>query len=57
MFLFEQEISRANGNFICVSFDLQKVLSTPQRQNMNLYYNREYSMFNLTIYESGQGRN
>jgi len=38
MFLFEQELSRVNGNFICVSFALQKVLSTPQGQNMNLYY-------------------
>ncbi|CAI6353219.1 unnamed protein product [Macrosiphum euphorbiae] len=53
MFLFEQEISRANRNFICVSFDLQKLLNTPQEQNMNLYYSRKYSMFNLTIYESG----
>ncbi|KAL4104361.1 hypothetical protein QTP88_019662 [Uroleucon formosanum] len=53
MILFEQEISRANGNFICVSLDLQKLLSTPQEQNMNLYYSRKYSMFNLTISKSG----
>lgn len=53
MFLFDQEISKANGNFVCVRFDLQKVLNTPQGQNMNLYYSHKYSMLNLTIYESG----
>lgn len=30
MFLFDQQLSsKAKGNFICVSFDLQKVLNTP----------------------------
>jgi len=53
MFLFDQNLSKANGNFLCASFDLQKVLNTPQGQNMNLYYSRKYSMFNLTVYESG----
>ncbi|KAF0706736.1 Uncharacterized protein FWK35_00037535 [Aphis craccivora] len=53
MFLYDQNLSKAKGNFICISFDLQKVLNTPQGQNMNLYYSRKYSMFNLTVYESG----
>lgn len=53
MFLSDQDLSKAGGNhFICASFDLQKILNTPQGQNMNLYYGRKYNMFNLTIYES-----
>lgn len=46
MFLLDQNFSKAEGDFICVSFDLQKVLNTPQGQNMNLYCSRKYSMFN-----------
>ncbi|KAF0714952.1 Uncharacterized protein FWK35_00033727, partial [Aphis craccivora] len=53
MFLFDQNLSKAHGNFLCISFDLQKVLNTPQGQNMNLYYSRKYSVFNCTVYESG----
>lgn len=30
MFLFDQELSKAGGDFICASFDLQKALNTPQ---------------------------
>lgn len=37
---------------LCVSFDLQKVLNTPKGDNMNLYYSRKFSTYNLTIYES-----
>jgi hypothetical protein len=44
-------LSKADGNFICISFDLQKVLNTPQGQYMSLYYSYNYSMFNLIIYE------
>jgi len=53
MFLFDQNLSKAKGNFLCVSFDLPKVLNIPQGQIMNLYYSLKYSMFNLTVYESG----
>jgi len=53
MFIFNQYLSIARSNFLCISFDLQKVLNTPQGQNMNLYYSRKYSVFNCTVYESG----
>ncbi|CAI6362396.1 unnamed protein product [Macrosiphum euphorbiae] len=53
MFLFDQQISKCKGNFLCSSFDLQKVLSSPSGQNMNLYYSRKFSSYNCTIYESG----
>jgi hypothetical protein len=52
-FIFDQELSECDGNFLCLSFDLQKVLSTPYSDNMNLYYSRKYSIYNCTIYESG----
>lgn len=52
-FIFDQELSKCDGNFLCVSFDLQKVLSTPYSDNMNLYYSRKYSTYNCTVYESG----
>jgi len=41
-----------NTMSLCVSFDLQKVLNTPKSDNMNLYYSRKFSTYNLTIYES-----
>jgi len=54
MFLFDQQLSKAMGNFCCTSFDLQKVLNTPYAPNvMNLYYSRKYSFYNCTLYESG----
>ncbi|KAF0706908.1 Uncharacterized protein FWK35_00037669 [Aphis craccivora] len=53
MFLFDQQISKCEGNFLCSCFDLQKVLSSPSGQNMNLYYSRKFSSYNCTIYESG----
>ncbi|XP_045506274.1 uncharacterized protein LOC123702542 [Colias croceus] len=42
-----------NGNILCVSFDLQKVLNTPYGQSMLLYYSRKLAVYNLTFYESG----
>jgi len=51
MFLFDQRLSKAMGNFCCTSFDLQKVLNTPNV--MNLYYSRKYSFYNCTLYEYG----
>ncbi|KAL4142302.1 hypothetical protein QTP88_004788 [Uroleucon formosanum] len=53
MFLFDQQISKCKGIFLCSSFDLQKVLSSPLGQNMNLYYSRKFSSYNCTIYGSG----
>lgn len=29
MFLFDQQISKCKWNFLCLSFDLQKVFSSP----------------------------
>lgn len=51
MFLKYQN-SLDNATSLCVSFDLQKVLNTPKGDNMNLYYSRKFSTYNLTIYES-----
>lgn len=38
-----------------ISFDLQKVLSTPHGDNMLLGYSRKLAVYNLTLYESGTG--
>jgi len=54
IFLFDQQLSKAMGNFCCTIFDLQKVLNTPYAPNvMNLYYSRKYSFYNCTVDESG----
>lgn len=53
IFIFDQNLSKANENYLCISNYLQKVLNTPQGQNMNLYYSRKYSVFNCSVYESG----
>ncbi|CAI6354896.1 unnamed protein product [Macrosiphum euphorbiae] len=53
MFLFDQQLSKAGGDFVCSSFDLQKVLNTPMGPHINLYYSRKYSYYNCSIYESG----
>lgn len=39
-------------DFICASFDLEKVLTTPNGDSMLLYYSRKYAVYNLTVYES-----
>jgi len=38
LFLFDQQLSKAGGHFLCSSFDLQKVLNTPMGAHTNLYY-------------------
>lgn len=55
-FLFNQELSKEIGNFLCVSFNFQKVLNTPHSTNTNLYYSRKYSTYNCIIYESGTAK-
>lgn len=50
MFLKYQK--RIDNSTLCVSFDHQKVLNTPKGDNMNLYYSRKFSTYNLTIYEN-----
>lgn len=51
-FLKNQKKGLKEENFLCVSFDLQKVLSTPHGDNLLLYYARKYSFYNLTVYEN-----
>nr|CAI5822717.1 unnamed protein product [Callosobruchus analis] len=51
LFLAEQSRSSDNG-FIVVSFDLQKVLGTPQGPSMTFGFSRKYAVYNFTIYES-----
>lgn len=46
-FIFDQKLSKCDGNFFCLSFDIQKMLSTPYLNNMNLYYSRKYSTSNV----------
>lgn len=53
MFLFDQQLSKAGGDFVCSSFDLQKVLNTLMGPHMNLYFDRKYSYYNCSIYEFG----
>jgi len=43
MFLHHQK--SLDSDSLCISFDLQKVLNAPARNNMNLYYSRKYSRY------------
>jgi len=52
MFLSDQKKTESGKSFLCISFDLEKVLNTPYGNNMNFYYSRKYSQYNLTVYES-----
>lgn len=52
-FKMHQNIHKTDPATLCVSFDLQKVLNTPNGESMLLYYSRKISIFNLTFYESG----
>lgn len=52
-FRAHQKFKSLNNNTITTSFDLQKVLTTPNGNNMLLGYSRKYAEFNFTLYESG----
>lgn len=49
----KEQMFRNEGQFMCVSSDLQKILNTQHCDNMLLYDNRKYSIYNLTFYERG----
>lgn len=51
-FAEDQIRGQRDPTFLCVSFDLQKVLNTPHGESMLLYYSRKYAMYNMTFYES-----
>lgn len=51
--LISQERSKNDPSYVCTSFDLQKVLSTPHGNSILLFYSRKYAMYNETFYESG----
>lgn len=51
-----QEIHKHIPKAICVSFDLQKVLTTPHGTSMMYYFSRKYSLYNFTIFESKRSR-
>ncbi|KAL0818987.1 hypothetical protein ABMA28_008274 [Loxostege sticticalis] len=53
LFLEDQKRSKDNRNFLCASFDLEKVLTTPHGQSVNFYYTRKLAYYNESIYESG----
>ena len=48
----DQEIRNENGEVLCASFDLQKVLNTPYGDSVLLFYSRKYTTYNFSIYES-----
>lgn len=50
---FETDQKKNDDSFLCASFDLQKVRNTPCGKSMLLYYSREISVYNFTVYESG----
>lgn len=52
MFLSDQKKTKSDKSFLSNSFDLEKILNTPFGNNMNFYYSRKYSQYNLTVYES-----
>lgn len=53
IFLKEQTKTKSNPQFLCASFDMQKVLNTPFSKNVTLFYSRKYAYYNLSVYESG----
>lgn len=52
-FLEDQQKSKDQGPVLCTSFDLQKVLSTPNGDSFLLGFSSRYAVYNLTFYESG----
>lgn len=51
LFMHEQNKS-TKDEFLVVSFDLEKVLSTPHGPNMMFGFSRKYAYYNFTVYES-----
>lgn len=49
---FAEDQENKDSKFLCVSFDLQKVLNTPCGKSMLLYYSRKIAVYNFTAYES-----
>lgn len=44
-----------NDTKLCVgSFDLQKVLTTPQGETSSFYYKRKFGTYNLSVYDLGE---
>ena len=48
----DQKRTSTDPAFICVSFDLEKVLTTPRGKSILFFYARKYAYYNLTFYES-----
>uniref|UniRef100_A0A8D9AZS6 DUF7869 domain-containing protein n=2 Tax=Cacopsylla melanoneura TaxID=428564 RepID=A0A8D9AZS6_9HEMI len=56
-FLTHQKTSKNQKDDIqdtlCVSFDLQKVLTVPHGTSIHYYYSRKFAVYNFTLFESG----
>lgn len=51
-FVEDQKKRHNDQTILCTSFDLQKVLGTPNGNNFLLGFSSKYAIFNLTFYES-----
>jgi len=49
---YDQELRKENGDVLCASFDLQKILNTPYGDSVLLFYSRTYAVYNFCVYES-----
>lgn len=49
---FKIDQENRDPNFMCASFDLQKVLTKPHGNSILLYYARKLAVYNFTVYES-----
>ena len=48
----DQQLAAEDPHFVCASFDLEKVLTTPHGNSGLLFYSRKYAEYNFTVYES-----
>lgn len=51
-FIEDQKKRHNDSTILCTSFDLQKVLGTPNGNNFLLGFSSKYAIYNLTFYES-----
>jgi len=45
----DQELHSENSDVLCASFDLQKVLNTPNGDRVLLFYSRKYAVYNFSL--------
>ena len=51
--LFFKNRSIKDKNFLCISYDLQKVLPVPKAEVSQMYYKRKLAVYNFTVFNLG----